>query len=235
MPELENPISKSDLYVILTECINNSKAHDIILSTLDNTYKAESIQIDTTISDLQNIQKFLKILKKKDIQIHKMLPNYLMNQDLDGLINGTLLADKAKLLAQKSTYADNPLECDPDAINRAIVGYSDELKKYDCNNDANKSKCVTYDNSIIQLKSKLVELKASTPSPGNTKCIPPLLKSEAEGIMDGAYANLLAKIVKSQDIAIDSIKADATNNIAQFYSKTVDVGKPPPSPLDQLM
>lgn len=235
MIELENPISKSDLYVVLTECVNNIIAHETVLSTLDNSYKADTIKVNTSISDMQNIQNILKIIKKQDIQIHKMLPNYLLNQDLDKLMNGTLFTDTAKQLEQKSKYPENPLECDPAAIKRAILGYQKAIEFYPGTDDDSKSKRMLYSNSISMLMSKLIELQASKPSPGNTKCLPPLLPSEAEGIMDGKYANALAKIVKSQDLAIESIKTQVQMEITQFYSAPIETGKPPSSPLDDII
>lgn len=235
MPELENPISKSDLYVVLTECVNNILAHETVLSTLDPGYKADTVSVDVKKSDMENIQNLLKIIKKQDIQIHKMLPNYLMNQDLDGLINGTLLAEGAKFLEQKSKYPENPMDCDPEAILRAINDYKTILKSLDCGDDKNKSKCMSYDSSIIQLESKLIELRASKPAPGNNKCLPPLMPWEAEGIMDGRYANALAKIIKSQDLAVESIKAKAQSEIANFYSIPIVTGSPPPNPLADVM
>lgn len=231
MPELENPISKSDLYVVLTECVNNIMAHESVLSTLDKSYSASTVSVDNKKSDMENIQNLLRLMKKQDIQIHKMLPNYLMNQDLDGLINGTLLAEGAKMLEQKSKYPENPLDCDPEAIMRAIKDYRAVLSTLDCNDDKYKSKCMTYDSMITQMESKIIELRAAKPAPGNNKCLPPLQPWEAEGIMDGRYANALAKIVKSQDLAVESIKTKIQTEITGFYSAAIESGSPPPNPL----
>jgi hypothetical protein len=235
MPDLETPITKSDLYVILTECVNNIIAHETVLNTFDPSYPKDTIKVNTSLPDMENIKKILAFIKKQDIQIHKMLPNYLMNQDIDGLISGTLLADGAAALAKKSKYPDNVLDCDPETINRAIKSYQDILSKYNCDEDKNKGTCMTYNSYIISLTKSLVEIKSASPSPGNTKCLPPLLPSEAEGIMDGRYANALAKIIKSQDIAIETLKTKVQMEITQFYSVPINTGAPPANPLDVVL
>lgn len=224
MAGTEGPISKSDFYVILNECVNNVINHEEVLSTLDTNYKKGTIKVDTKQTDMQNIQNLLRFIKKQDFQIQKMLPNYLLNQDLDGLLDGSLLKPIATDLANKSNYPENPLECDPEAIQRAIDGYQKLVDATTGDDDNAKNKRSMYNSSISMLQSKLVELYASKNAPGNTKCLPPLSKGDAEGILDGYYANALSKIVKSQDLAIDAIKSNIQNKIVDFYSKPLGIG-----------
>ena len=224
MSGTEGPISKSDFYVILNECVNNVINHEEVLSTLDDSYTAGTIKVDTTQTDMQNIQNLLKFAKKQDFQIQKMLPNYLLNQDLDGLMDGSLLKPIATDLANKSSHPENPLECDPEAIQKAIRGYQKMVDITIGDDDNSKNKRSMYNSNISMLQAKLVELYASKSSPGNTKCLPPLSKGDAEGILDGYYANALSKVVKSQDLAIDAIKNNIQNNIVDFYSKPLGIG-----------
>ena len=150
-----------------------------------------------------------------------MLPNYLLNQDLDGLRDGSLLLPIASDLARKSSHPDNPLECDPEAIKKAIAGYQQLIKDNPGDDDDHKNKRTMYNSSITQLQSKLVELMASKNSPGNTKCLPSLSKGDAEGILDGYYANALSKIIKSQDLSMDVIKNKIKTEITNFYSRPI--------------
>lgn len=226
---MESPMNKTDFYTIITECIDNIIKHDTILSTIDTSYSKNSLQIDQSANDMTNIQSILAVLKLQDAEILKLLPTYIPSSDLDGLISGNLLKPIVDDLHGQSQYPNNPLDCDPVSIQKAIDGYQALLDGKSPNgtpskppDDISKS---TYSSMITSLKTKLVDLNATKGANGNTKCIPPLSTSDAEGLLDGFYANYIIKIIKSQYQAILIIQNNIQSDIVNFYSKNMFVEK----------
>lgn len=222
MSGMESPLSKSDFYAILTECVGNISNHEIILSTHDPKYKADKVSINRQDSDIVNIKNILRIMKKQDIEIAKLLPTYMLNTDLDGLLDDSLLKPIATDLKQKSTYAENPMECDPVAIQKSIDGYEALIEAIKTNDDPSKGRKMLYGSMASQLRMKLVDLKSMLAAPGNTKCLPALSPTDAEKILDGFYANYIAKIAKSQNMAILKIQDKVKSDIIKFYSAAAE-------------
>jgi Ca2+-binding EF-hand superfamily protein len=225
MAGTEGAISKSDFYAILTECVSNISSHETILSTLATNYSKSEVKIDQNADDMTNINNLLTIMKKQDKKILEMLPSYLPNKDLDGLIDGSLLKPIADDLKMKSTVPENPMDCDVDTIRRAINGYKKLIADLTGTDDNSKNQKNVYSSMIPMLEMKIVDLNSSKGAPGNAKCLPPLSAADAEGLLDGYYANYISKIIKSQDLAIVSIQNDYKNKLVGFYSATI-TGKP---------
>ena len=238
----EGPMRKTDFYAILTECIENIKKHDTILSTIDKNYSKNDLQIDTTAPDMTNIQALLAVMKIQDAEILKLLPTYIPSTDLDGLIDGSLLKPIVDDLHAQSKYPNNPLDCDPVVIQKAITGYQALLDGKDMPSSTPSSSSSSspptalsdteknvYQSMLSSLKMKLVDLLASKDANGNTKCLPPLSQSDAEGLLDGFYANFIIKIIKSQYQAITIIQNNIQTDIVNFYSTNIAIGKPPSS------
>lgn len=221
MAGTENTISKTDFYAILNEMVSNINGHETILHTLDPDYSMSDIKVDPKLSDMTNIQNLLSVLKKQDKQISKMLPSYLPNSDLDGLMDGSLYRPLALDLKAKSTYPENPLDCNPDAMMKALKGYQDLIAATTGTDDDSKTKRMVFGSMATQLQMKIVDFYAYRTTPGNTKCLPPLAPTDAEGILDGYYANTLSKIVKSHDIAIATIQGKIQSSVVSFYSATM--------------
>jgi hypothetical protein len=217
----ESAISKSDFYSILNECVENVTNHDTILNTISPTYKKNTINIDKSKTDAENIREILVVLKIQDIKIAELLPSYLPNTDLDGLLTGALLKPIAEDLNMKSTYPENPSDCDPATIRATIDGYQYLADQLTGNDDDSKNQKMTYVSMIPTLKMKLVDLAASKAAPGNTKCLPALSQTDAENILDGYYANHITKVVKSQDDAIVSIQNNIKRDVVKFYTTTI--------------
>lgn len=221
MAGTENTISKTDFYAILNEMVNNINGHEIILHTMDPEYTMSEIKVDPKLSDMENIQNLLSVLKKQDKQISKLVPSYLPNSDLDGLMDGSLYRPLALDLKSKSTYPENPLDCNPEAMKKALRGYQDIIAATNGDDDNSKTKRMVVGSMATQLQMKIVDYYAYITTPGNTKCLPPLSPTDAEGILDGYYANSLSKIVKSHDIAISTLQNKIQANVVGFYSATM--------------
>lgn len=232
--DMQMPISKSDLIIVLNEQIENINKHELALSRINLNYK---ISKPPSTSDLKNIdtihittdenkniytivlpsymKTIFNILIIEDKEIASLLPTYIPNDEIENLLNGTLLSDRAKELYNKSHYPESMEDCDPKTIQKLIDQHE---KLIDDNPDADSTTIMMWKSTIGNFKMKQASVKALDSSiPNNNKCNPALSVSQAESILDGIYVNYIYKIIQSQEEAIQSIISNRDTNIINFY------------------
>lgn len=228
----EQPISLSEFYTVLNECIENVNKHDIVLNSFNEKYKINKIKLDKNNYPKDNIKNVLNVMKTQDIEISKLSENYIPNSDLDGLISGELLKPIETDLYLKSNYTDSPIDCDPATIKTAIKKYEElvaaEKKKKLQEGITDQDKkdidmvITTYSAMIVPLKTRLADLESYQNSPGNTKCVPSVSHEDAENLLNGFYLNYIVKIIKSQDIALKTVKKNYTDKLLKVYNSTMN-------------
>jgi hypothetical protein len=232
--DMQMPITKSDLVTILNEQIGNMNKHELLLSRLDTKYTASTLPSSADLKNIDTIHittdstgtkftlglpsyltKILNILKTEDSKISDLLSTYVLNGDIDGLIDGTLLSGRAKTLYNKSHHPESMEECDASTIQKLINSHQSLL---DNNSNADDTTKNMWRSTIGQLKMKQASITAVDSSvPNNTKCDPPLTVAGAESIMDAIYANYITKIVQSHDEALQTITKNRDTYIINFY------------------
>ena len=230
--DMQMPITKSDLITILNEQIGNINKHELLLSRLDTKYTKASLPSSSDLTGIDTIhitsdgtnytivlpsylKTILNILKTEDTEISKLLSTHVPNGDIDGLLNGTLLTDRAKTLYNKSHHPESMEDCDAPTMQKLIDGYQDLINN---NSGADDTTKIMWNSTIAQLKMKKAAITAVDSSvPNNTKCNPALSVNDAESILDAIYANYITKIVQSQDEALQSIIKKHDTSIINFY------------------
>jgi hypothetical protein len=232
--DMQMPITKSDLTIALNEQIGNINKHELALSRINLNYKvskppstSDLINIDTihiTGDEKKQIYKIvlppylitiLNILKTEEKEIRSLLPTYIPSNEIDGLLNGSILSTRAKELYNKSRYPENMEDCDVKTIQKLIDGYQ---KLIDDNPDADSTNKTMWGTTIANLQMKQTAVKTIDSSiPNNTKCNPALSVTQAEAILDAIYINYIVKIIQSQEEAIQTIISNRDTKIINFY------------------
>lgn len=230
--DMQMPITKSDLITILNEQIGNINKHELLLSRLDTKYTKASLPSSSDLTNIDTIhitsdgtnytivlpsylKTILNILKIEDTEISTLLKTHVPNGDIDGLLNGTLLTDRAKTLYNKSHHPESMEDCDAPTMQKLIDGYQNLI---DTDSGADDTTKIMWNSTIAQLKMKKAAITAVDSSvPNNTKCNPALSVNDAESILDAIYANYITKIVQSQDEALQSIIKKRDTSIINFY------------------
>ena len=230
--DMQMPITKSDLITILNEQIGNINKHELLLSRLDTKYTKASLPSSSDLTNIDTIhitsdgtnytiglpsylKTILNILKTEDTEISTLLSTHVPNGDIDGLLKGTLLTDRAKTLYNKSHHPESMEDCDAPTMQKLIDGYQTLINN---NSGADDTTKIMWNSTIAQLKMKKAAITAVDSSvPNNTKCNPALSVKDAESILDGIYANYITKIVQSQDEALQSIIKKRDTSIINFY------------------
>lgn len=217
------PMSSSDIIAIITEISTDVNNNDVKLSLLDKSYKSNKIILKPN-SFTSNVYDILNVMNKHDTEIKKLLPNYIASPDLIGLIDGTLLADKKKILYNMSNFPLSPSECSIEFMTQQLNDMKQKLKDKMAAAGPAPNPPPTID-PFIQTKvlittkeDDIYDLSKNLTNPNFTKCNPTMSKKDAESMFIGYQLHIMSKIIYLQNKSVNIIKDKAAGSIINFYS-----------------
>jgi hypothetical protein len=163
-------------------------------------------------------------MNKHDTEIKKLLPTYISSPDLHELINGTLLADKQKILYNMSNFPLSPSECSIDFMKQQLNDMKKKLNDKMIAAGPAAKPPPTIDPFVqekIMITTKeddIYELSKNLTNPNFTKCNPTMSKKDAESLFVGYQLQIISKIVSLQNKSVNIIKDKKAGSIVNFYS-----------------
>lgn len=217
------PMTSSDIISIITEITTDVNNNDTKLTLLDPSFQSKKINLKTN-SFKTNIDEILQVMNKHDVEIKKLLPTYISSPDLIGLMDGTLLADKQKILYNMSNFPLSPSECSIEFMTQQLNDMKKRLNDKMIAAGPAPNPPPTVDPFIqakIMITTKeddIYELKKNLTNPNFTKCNPTMSKKDAEALFVGYQLHIMSKIVSLQNKSVNTIKDKKVGSIVTFYS-----------------
>jgi hypothetical protein len=214
--KIQSPLSDSNRSIMLLEASTGIQKHEIALNIVDPNYTLNNTVVDSEQDKITNIKNLLNIMKLEDVEIQKLLPNYIPSSDLEGLLDGKLLSSLGEQLdIAKITPTKSKLDIDPDSMNALAKNF------YDASDDKEGTMTATmlsgqgdsYSSNAIKTKynNSLVNNKIYNPNQ--------LSNNAAQSILESNYLSYMINIIQYQEIAIDTIINNVSKNVVNVYTK----------------
>jgi len=211
------PLSDSNRSIILMEASTGIQKHEVALNIVDPSYKVNDTVVHANLDKITNIKNLLNIMKLQDEEIQKLLPNYVPSSDLEGLLDGSLVENLGTQLGIATiTPIKSKLDIDPASMNTMAQDYYDASDQQDQNSMTAmmlSGQGDSYTSNAIKAKysNSLVNNRIYNPSQ--------LSDSAAQSILESNYLSYMINIIQYQEIAIDTIVTNVSQNIVSVYKK----------------
>jgi hypothetical protein len=156
-------------------------------------------------------------MKLQDEEIQKLLPNYVPSSDLEGLLDGSLVENLGTQLGIATiTPIKTKLDIDPVVMNTMAQDYYDAADQ----EDPNSMTAMMLSGQGDSYTSNAIKAKYSNSLVNNRIYNPSQLSdSAAQSILESNYLSYMINIIEYQEIAIDTIVTNVSQNILSVYKK----------------
>lgn len=214
--KMQTPLSDSNRSIMLLEASTGVQKHEVALNIVDPQYTLNDTVVNSKLDKITNIKNLLNIMKIEDVEIQKLLPNYIPSSDLEGLLDGSLVENLGLQLGIATiTPIKSKLDVDPDTMNALAQNFYDASdKRPDTMAAAMLSgQGDSYIMNAIKTKynNSLVDNKIYNPTQ--------LSDTAAQSILESNYLSYMINIIQYQEIAINTIVNNVSKNIANVYTK----------------
>jgi hypothetical protein len=213
----QTPLSDSNRSIILMEASTGIQKHEVALNIVDPSYKVNDTIVHANLDKITNIKNLLNIMKLQDDEIHKLLPNYVPSSDLEGLLDGSIVENLSTQLGIATiTPIKSKLDIDPATMNIMAQDYYNASDQY----DPKSTTAMMLSSQGDMYTSNAIKAQYSNSLVNNRIYDPPQLSdSAAQSILESNYLSYMINIIQYQEIAINTIINNVSQNIVSVYKK----------------